>query len=109
MALKYPAIVSQSDIALVISVSALFNQGLRMKYMNAAKRVLKYLKTTCNMAIHYRWSEHLNLVGYCDDSFGLHIVEAIILSYVCTLARASTHLEFEEVRPGSATTIYGRD
>ncbi|KAJ1944485.1 hypothetical protein GGF37_002169 [Kickxella alabastrina] len=86
VALKYPAIVSQSDIALVTSVSALFNQGLLMKYMSATKGVLKYLKTTCNMAIHYPWSENLNLVGYCDGSFGLHTVEAVILSHVCTLA-----------------------
>lgn len=39
-------------------------------HMNAAKRILRYVKGTLNFGIHYYSSEKFNLVGFSDLDWG---------------------------------------
>jgi hypothetical protein len=80
--LQYLALVSRPDIALATSSLASFNQEPLAKHMTAAKKVLKYLKGTAELSIHYLKGEQLTLTGYTDASFGLYSKESMTLGYV---------------------------
>ena len=67
----YAAIGSRPDIAFYVTALSRYNiQPLEM-HLTAAKRVLRYLKTTSNLRIHYRClsNSQLSAVGYTDSDW----------------------------------------
>jgi hypothetical protein len=69
--LMYAAIGSRPDIAFSVAALSRYNiQPLEM-HLTAAKRVLRYLKTTSDLRIHYRRlsNSQLSGVGYTDSDW----------------------------------------
>jgi len=69
--LMYAALGSRPDIAFSVTSLSRYNvQPLEM-HLTAAKRVLRYLKTTSNLRIHYRHHPHphLSVIGYTDSDW----------------------------------------
>ncbi|CAG7726242.1 unnamed protein product, partial [Allacma fusca] len=59
------------DVAYAVNKLSRYFQNYEKKHMEAAKEVLRYLRTTRNMGIRYFPSQRDNqLVGYCDADFG---------------------------------------
>jgi len=65
------------------TVYILYRVGLISKYMetpnqshlNAAKRILRYLKGTINQGMFYTSSKNFNLVGYSNNDWGRDLDE----------------------------------
>jgi len=68
--LMYAALGSRLDIAFSVTALSRYNvQPLEM-HATAAKRVLRYLKTTAGFRIHYqRLPNHITIVGYTDSDW----------------------------------------
>jgi len=69
--LMYAALGSRPDIAFSVTALSRYNvQPLEM-HLTAAKRVLRYLKATSNLCIHYRRLplSELSAVGYTDSDW----------------------------------------
>jgi len=69
--LMYAALGSRPDIAFSVTALSRYNvQPLEM-HLTAAKRVLRYLKATSSLRIHYRRLPHseLSAVGYTDSDW----------------------------------------
>jgi len=67
--LMYAVLGSRPDIAFSVTALSRYNvQPLEM-HLTAAKRVLRYLKVTSNLSIHYQRLSHseLSTVGYTDS------------------------------------------
>jgi len=68
--LMYAALGSRPDIAFSVTTLSRYNvQSLEM-HVTAAKRVLRYLKTTAGFRIHYRWLPNpITIIGYTDSDW----------------------------------------
>jgi hypothetical protein len=69
--LMYAALGSRPDIAFSVTALSRYNiQPLEM-HLTAAKRVLRYLKTTSDLRIHYRRlpSSRTSIIGYTDSDW----------------------------------------
>jgi len=69
--LMYAALGSRPDIAFSVTALSRFNIEPLEIHLTAAKRVLRYLKATSNLSIHYRHLPHsqLSAVGYTDSDW----------------------------------------
>jgi len=73
--LMYAVLGSRPDIAFSVTALSRYNvQPLKM-HLTAAKRVLRYLKATSNLCIHYRRLPHseLSAVGYTDSDWARNL------------------------------------
>ena len=64
--LLYAAIATRPDIAQAVGVVAKFSSSPNQAHLTAAKRILRYLKGTLNLAIRYQKLEDEELIGYTD-------------------------------------------
>ena len=64
--LLYAAIATRPDIAQAVGVVAKFSSSPNQSHLTAAKRILRYLKGTLNLAIRYQKLEDEELIGYTD-------------------------------------------
>ena len=64
--LLYAAIATCPDIAQAVGVVAKFSSSPNQSHLTAAKRILRYLKGTLNLAIRYQKLEDEELIGYTD-------------------------------------------
>jgi len=77
--LMYAALGSRPDIAFSVTTLSLYNVQPVERHATAAKRVLRYLKTTAEFRIHYRRltsypqspqnSLSINIIGYTDSDW----------------------------------------
>ncbi|CAG7824696.1 unnamed protein product, partial [Allacma fusca] len=64
------------DVSYAVNKLSRFFQNYEKKHMDAAKEVLRYLRSTRDMGIRYFLSQRENkLVGYCDADYGTDKVE----------------------------------
>src|SRR5882724_10603244 len=68
--LMYAATAMWLDIAFTTSILAQFNQNPARVHWEAAKQVVRYLKTTCNLELTYGTS-HVNIIGYSVSCINL--------------------------------------
>ena len=66
--LLYAAIATRPDIAQAVGVVAKFSAKPTEAHLTAAKRILRYLKGTLNIAIKYQKSDN-GLIGYTDSDW----------------------------------------
>lgn len=67
--LMYLAVATRPDIAHAVSVLAQFNDCNTRAHWQVAKRVLRYLKRTCNYGIIFRKSD-AEIAAYVDADWG---------------------------------------
>lgn len=67
--LLYLSVATRPDVAHAASVLSQFNDCFNKSHWGAAKRVLRYLKGTCDRGIFYS-KEKVPLVGYADSDWG---------------------------------------
>ncbi|KAI0994473.1 hypothetical protein K3495_g13709 [Podosphaera aphanis] len=66
----YLATCTRPDLAYTITHLSQYNIDPSVTHMNAAKRVLRYLKGTRDLKLTYKSTSPLKLNGYCDASYG---------------------------------------
>ena len=64
--LLYIAMATRPDIAYAVATISKFNSKPTQAHLTAAKRILRYLKGTSDIALKYERSETNPLIGYCD-------------------------------------------
>ena len=64
--LLYAAIATRPDIAHAVGVVSKFNARPSEAHLTAAKRILRYLKGTSNLALKYKKSDEEIPIGYSD-------------------------------------------
>ncbi|KAA0034930.1 putative gag-pol polyprotein [Cucumis melo var. makuwa] len=57
---------SRSDIAYAVGICARYQSDPRISYLNAVKRIIKYVHGTTDFGILYSYNTSSELVGYCD-------------------------------------------
>lgn len=68
--LMYLAVGTRPDICYSVSYLSQFNTKYGEAHWNAAKRVLRYLKTTKNYCLTFKKGEDISLRGYVDADWG---------------------------------------
>ena len=63
--LMYATMATRPDITFTTSILAQFNQNPSRVHWEAAKRVVRYLKTTCNLELTYTGNDP-TIVSYSD-------------------------------------------
>ena len=61
---------TRPDITYSVSLVSRYMTNLSEIHMEAAKRILRYVKGTLNFGIHYYSFEKFNLVGFSDSDWG---------------------------------------
>ena len=64
--LLYATIATRPDIAQAVGVVSKYNSNPSQLHLTAAKRILRYLKGTTELAIKYQKSDNESLIGYSD-------------------------------------------
>ncbi|KAL0448869.1 UNVERIFIED_CONTAM: Retrovirus-related Pol polyprotein from transposon RE1 [Sesamum latifolium] len=64
---------TRPDILFIVGVTSRFMEAPTSSHMEAAKRILGYLKGTLDFGIFYSWSNDFTLKGFCDSDFAGHI------------------------------------
>ncbi|XP_075515890.1 secreted RxLR effector protein 161-like [Primulina tabacum] len=67
--LMYAQVCMRPDIAYIVGVLGRYLSNRGMDNWKAAKRVMRYLKTTRNYMLTYRRSDHLEIIGYSGSDF----------------------------------------
>ncbi|KAL0847150.1 hypothetical protein Bca101_020396 [Brassica carinata] len=57
---------SRPDLCLSVGICARYQTSPKESHMNAVKRVIKYVKGTLDLGLHYSFETNVNLAGYCD-------------------------------------------
>src|SRR5690606_33500548 len=70
VSLMYLVTATRPDLAYTITLLSQFNSDPSQTHYVAAKRVLKYLKGTCDFRLVYPFGQPLRLSGYSDASYG---------------------------------------
>jgi hypothetical protein len=68
--LMYLATGTRPDVAYTITHLSQFNTNPSTTYMATAKRVLRYLQATKDVALFYPWKSSLKLMTYSDAAYG---------------------------------------
>ncbi|KAA0032129.1 uncharacterized protein E5676_scaffold186G00050 [Cucumis melo var. makuwa] len=84
---------SKPDIAYAVGTCARYQSEPRISYLNAVKRIIKYVHETTNFEIMYSYDTSSELVGYCDANW---------VSYADD--RKCTFAEAEYIAAGSGCT-----
>ena len=61
---------TRPDLAYTITHLSQYNSDPTISHLNAAKRVLRYLKGTRDLKLTYKYKSHIILNGFCDASYG---------------------------------------
>ena len=67
--LMYAEVCTRPDISYAIGMLGRYQSNPGLEHWKAAKKVMRYLKGTRNYKFTYRWSDHLDVVGYSDSDF----------------------------------------
>lgn len=73
--LMYISICTRPDIAHAVSYLSQFNAHYGGVHWKAAKRVLRYLKGTKDMKLHFKSDSQLYPTGYADADYGNNLVD----------------------------------
>ena len=68
--LLYAAMATRPDISQAVGAVSKFSSQPSMAHMSAAKRILRYLKGTLNLALKFSKSDDGSLIGYSDPNWG---------------------------------------
>lgn len=68
--LLYAAMATRSDIAQAVGAVSKFSSKPSVAHMSAAKRILRHLKGTLNLALKFSKSDGGPLIGYSDTDLG---------------------------------------
>ncbi|XP_046811979.1 secreted RxLR effector protein 161-like [Lucilia cuprina] len=79
--LMYLAVSTRPDIAHIVSVLSQYNTNYGKEHWIAAKRVLRYLKGTPNIGLHYKRTNE-QLTGYADADWGANIDDRRYTGYI---------------------------
>ena len=61
---------SRPDITFAVGVCARFQANPKKSHLEAAKRILRYLKGTENLGLWYPVDDNIELTGYSDADYG---------------------------------------
>jgi hypothetical protein len=67
--LLYAQVCTRPDIAITVGMLGRYQSNPKMEHWKAAKRVLRYLQGTKDYGLTYRYTDHLEVVGYLDSDF----------------------------------------
>ena len=67
--LMYLMICTRPDIAYAVGKVARFCESPKMKHWVAVKRILRYVKGTCNVGLRYEGMKVGSAFGYCDSDW----------------------------------------
>jgi hypothetical protein len=67
--LLYAQVCIRPDIAMAIGMLGRYQSNPGMEHWKAAKRVMRYLQGTKDYGLTYRYTDHLEVVGYLDSDF----------------------------------------
>ncbi|KAG7568076.1 Reverse transcriptase RNA-dependent DNA polymerase [Arabidopsis thaliana x Arabidopsis arenosa] len=62
--------ITRPDIAFAVGLVSRFMQAPRKPHLEAAKKILKYVKTTLDMGLVYKYNAKIFLHGFIDADFG---------------------------------------
>src|SRR5882724_8222535 len=79
--LMYAAMAMRPDIAFATSILAQFNQNPARVHWEAAKQVVRYLKTMCNLELTYTGNDP-TIIGYSDADHASQTHQHSISGYV---------------------------
>lgn len=68
--LMYLSVGTRPDITHAVSVLSQFNSNFGTIHWNAAKRVLRYLKSTMHLKLHFQKKNTIAIKGYADADYG---------------------------------------
>ncbi|XP_022930089.1 uncharacterized protein LOC111436575 [Cucurbita moschata] len=61
--------LTRPNISYAVGVMSRYMQNLKKPHLDAARRILRYVKGTINYGLLYKRSKDCKLVGYCDDDY----------------------------------------
>ncbi|XP_042448038.1 secreted RxLR effector protein 161-like [Zingiber officinale] len=61
--------LTQPDISYAVSVISQYMQNPKKSHLKAARRILRYAKSTIDYGLLYKRNEGCKLVGYCDADY----------------------------------------
>lgn len=97
--LNYLSTCTRPDISHTISMLSQFNANYSKEHWDAAKRVLRYLKGTIDVALTFRKSGGSDVQGYVDADWGSCVEDRrSYTGYVFTLAGAAVSWESRKQR-----------
>jgi hypothetical protein len=67
--LLYAQVCTKPDIAMTVGMLGRYQSNPGMEHWKAAKKVLRYLQGTKDYGLTYRYTDHLEVVGYLDSYF----------------------------------------
>jgi hypothetical protein len=67
--LLYAQVYTRLDIAMAVGMLGHYQSNPGMEHWKAAKRVMQYLQGTKDYELTYRYTDHLEVVGYSDSDF----------------------------------------
>ena len=62
--------ITRPDLAFAVGLVSRFMQEPRKPHLEAAKKILKYVKTTLGMGLMYKYNAKVSLHGFTDADFG---------------------------------------
>ncbi|XP_057811596.1 uncharacterized mitochondrial protein AtMg00810-like [Salvia miltiorrhiza] len=74
---------STPDIAFAVGVCARYQSDPKEAHMDAAKRILRYLKGTPNLHLWYPADDKFKLIGYSDSDFAGCKIDRKLTSGTC--------------------------
>lgn len=91
--LMFLSVNTRPDISFACSYLSQFNTCYSMEHWHAAKRVLRYLKSTLDLGITYKKAE-TDIVGFADSEWGQNVVDSKSYSgYVFELSKGAVARE----------------
>ena len=60
-------IASRPDIAFSVGVCSRFQSNPKVSYLNAVKRIIKYVGGTCDYGLFYSKKSNMSLPGFSDS------------------------------------------
>jgi hypothetical protein len=67
--LLYAQVCNRPNIAMAVGMLGHYQSNPGMEHWKAAKRVMRYLQETKDYRLTYRYTDHLEVVGYSDSYF----------------------------------------
>ncbi|XP_042445550.1 secreted RxLR effector protein 161-like [Zingiber officinale] len=61
--------LTRPDISYAVSVISRYMQNPKKPHLEAARRILRYVKSTTDYGLLYKRNENCKLVGYCDADY----------------------------------------
>ena len=102
--LMYLAVSTRPDISHIVSVLSQYNTNYGKEHWVAAKRVLRYLKGTEHIGLHYK-ADNKPLTGYADADWGANIDDRrSYTGYVFILSNAAISWDSRKQRTVAMST-----